>query len=495
MRKRDYKASSILGNHEFTGESIKRLSPHELKKEIGSVTYLKTKEIKHVFEDFDNSDWSKTSLKKRIEILSKVGELLSNNRAMLFHLLINEAGKTLKDCDAELREAIDFINYYNAQAKKIFKRKRMPGPSGEENYLEHAPKGTFLCISPWNFPLAIFVGQITAALVTGNNVIAKPAEDTSIIGCEVVKIFHESGVPKSALKLVLGDKKIGNELTKNPLIAGVAFTGSSFAAKQINKNLADSNGPIKSLIAETGGQNAMIVDSSSLKEQVIDDVIRSAFLSAGQRCSALRVLYVQDEIADEYWDYLNEALQEYTIGDPNLPKVDIGPIINKNSKDRLLKHISALKKSAKRTIEHHHKQDKGNLFITPIVFEIDSINQIDEENFGPILHFIRYKNENLEQVIDEINDTGYGLTMGVHSRIVSKARRIFEAANVGNFYFNRDIVGAVVGVQPFGGQGLSGTGPKAGGPGYLYNFVTEKTYTDNVMATGGNIELLNKNAM
>ena len=495
MRKRDYKASSILGNHEFTGESIKRLSPHELKNEIGSVKYLKTKEIKHVFKDFDNSDWSKTSLKKRIEILSKVGELLSNNRAMLFHLLINEAGKTLKDCDAELREAIDFINYYNAQAKKIFKRKRMPGPSGEENYLEHAPKGTFLCISPWNFPLAIFVGQITAALVTGNNVIAKPAEDTSIIGCEVVKIFHESGVPKSALKLVLGDKKIGNELTKNPLIAGVAFTGSSFAAKQINKNLADSNGPIKSLIAETGGQNAMIVDSSSLKEQVIDDVIRSAFLSAGQRCSALRVLYVQDEIADEYWDYLNEALQEYTIGDPNLPKVDIGPIINKNSKDRLMAHISALKKSARRTIEHHHKQNKGDLFITPIVFEIDSINQIDEENFGPILHFIRYKNENLQQVIDEINNTGYGLTMGVHSRIVSKARRIFEAANVGNFYFNRDIVGAVVGVQPFGGQGLSGTGPKAGGPGYLYNFVTEKTYTDNVMATGGNIELLNKNAM
>tara|TARA_Y100001970_G_C14137295_1_gene805018 strand:- start:418 stop:1446 length:1029 start_codon:yes stop_codon:yes gene_type:complete len=340
--------------------------------------------------------------------------------------------------------------------------------------------------------MAIFIGQITAALVTGNNVIAKPAEDTSIIAYEIIKLFHESGVPTQALQLIIGGKEIGNQLTKNEFLNGVAFTGSSEAAKKINLNLANTNGPIKTLIAETGGQNVMFVDSSSLKEQVIDDIIRSAFLSAGQRCSALRVIYVQEEIAEEYWNYLNEAMQELEIGDPNEAHTDIGPIINKLSLDKLNVHINDLK-AKKEFIECKDDILANGYFIKPVAFKIDNIAEIDGEKFGPILHFISYKNEELDKIINEVNSTGFGLTMGVHSRITEKANKIFEKAKIGNFYLNRDIVGAVVGVQPFGGQGLSGTGPKAGGPNYLSSFVTEKTFTDNVMATGGNIDLLNKN--
>ena len=339
--------------------------------------------------------------------------------------------------------------------------------------------------------MAIFVGQVSAALLTGNTVIAKPAEDTSLIASEIVKIFHDCGVPKDALHLVVGGKDAGNELSKINALSGVAFTGSTLAAKKINMNLAESDGPIKTLIAETGGQNVMFVDSSSLKEQVIDDVVRSAFYSAGQRCSALRVVYVQEEVAQEYWDYLKEAMDELEIGDPNNASTDIGPIINQTSLDKLNLHIKKLKKT------HQFIEVKSNLkhgyFLNPIAFKINDISEIDEENFGPILHFATYKHHELEEVIKKVNSVGYGLTMGLHSRITDKAERIFSKANIGNFYLNRDIVGAVVGVQPFGGQGLSGTGPKAGGPNYLNSFVTEKTFTDNVMATGGNIDLLNKN--
>ena len=412
---------------------------------------------------------------------------------MFFALLINEAGKSLKDCDAEIRESIDFINYYNLHAEKLFSEVELESPSGERNLLTNAPKGNFLCISPWNFPMAIFVGQIAAALVTGNNVLAKPAEDTSLIAFQIVKLFHQAGVPESVLQLVVGGKEIGNELTKMSNLSGVAFTGSTAAARSININLAQSEGPIKTLIAETGGQNAMFVDSSSLKEQVIDDVIRSAFYSAGQRCSALRVVFVQNDVAEEYWDYLKEAMQEIEVGDPMKPSSDIGPIINKSSISKLKDHIAKLKKLGKEFVETKGSIKEDSLFMNPIAFKIDSIKEIDGEKFGPVLHFISYDPAHLDELIGEINATGFGLTMGVHSRILEKAKQIFDKSNVGNFYLNRDIVGAVVGVQPFGGQGLSGTGPKAGGPNYLHSFVTEKTFTDNVMATGGNIDLLTKN--
>ena len=485
----EFKSCSIINGFDVAEEYEVKKAPFDNKKHIGKVSYVSKDKLENI--ELDKS-WTELNLEERIRVLNTVATNIQNNRDKFFYLLANEAGKTLKDCDAEVRESIDFINYYCHQAEKLFTKEELEGPTGEKNYLVHAPKGKFLCISPWNFPMAIFVGQISAALVTGNSVIAKPAEDTSIIAYEIIKLFHEAGVPESALQLIIGGREIGNELTKNKQLNGVAFTGSSEAAKKININLANSDGPIKTLIAETGGQNVMFVDSSSLKEQVIDDVVRSAFLSAGQRCSALRVMYVQEEIADEYWDYLNEAMQELELGDPNEPKTDIGPIINQTSLDKLNVHITKLK-TDKEFIECDKSCSKDGYFVKPIAFKINNISEIDGEKFGPILHFISYKTEDLDKILEEVNATGFGLTMGVHSRITEKANKIFEKAKIGNFYLNRDIVGAVVGVQPFGGQGLSGTGPKAGGPNYLRSFVTEKTFTDNVMATGGNIDLLNKN--
>ena len=484
-----FKACSIINGLDVSEEYEIKKTPFDNKKEIGEVSYLSKNKLEDI--ELDES-WIGLDLEARIKILNKVAVDIQNNRDKFFYLLANEAGKTLKDCDAEVRESIDFINYYCHQAKELFTKEELEGPTGEKNYLLHAPKGKFLCISPWNFPMAIFIGQISAALITGNSVIAKPAEDTSIIAYEIIKLFHEAGVPGSTLQLIIGGREIGNELTKNDQLNGVAFTGSSEAAKKININLANSNGPIKTLIAETGGQNVMFVDSSSLKEQVIDDVVRSAFLSAGQRCSALRVIYVQEEIAEEYWDYLDEAMQELELGDPNKPTTDIGPIINKTSLDKLNAHIAKLK-TDKEFIECDKGCSEDGYFIKPIAFKINNIAEVNGEKFGPILHFISYKSEDLDKILEEVNATGFGLTMGVHSRITEKANKIFEKAKIGNFYLNRDIVGAVVGVQPFGGQGLSGTGPKAGGPNYLKSFVTEKTFTDNVMATGGNIDLLNKN--
>ncbi len=485
----EFKACSIINGLDVAEEYEVKKAPFDNKKDIGKVSYVSKDKLKDIELD---ETWAELNLEERIKILNKVATDIQNNKDKFFYLLANEAGKTLKDCDAEVRESIDFINYYCDQAKELFAKEELEGPTGEKNYLVHAPKGKFLCISPWNFPMAIFVGQISAALITGNSVIAKPAEDTSIIAYEMIKLFHKAGVPGSVLQLIIGGREIGNELTKNDQLNGIAFTGSSEAAKKINVNLANSDGPIKTFIAETGGQNVMFVDSSSLKEQVIDDVVRSAFLSAGQRCSALRIIYVQEEVADEYWDYLDEAMQELELGDPNDPTTDIGPIINETSLDRLNAHITKLK-ADKEFIECNKNCSEDGYFIKPIAFKINGITEIDGEKFGPILHFISYKSEDLDKIVDEVNSTGFGLTMGVHSRITEKAQKIFEKAKIGNFYLNRDIVGAVVGVQPFGGQGLSGTGPKAGGPNYLKSFVTEKTFTENVMATGGNIDLLNKN--
>ena len=337
------------------------------------------------------------------------------------------------------------------------------------------------------------VGQVAAALLTGNTVVCKPAEDTSLIAAEIIKLLHQAGVPESALHLLVAKKDVSDEATKFQNIDGIAFTGSGATARQINLNLATKHNALKTLIAETGGQNVMFVDSSSLKEQVIDDILKSSFYSSGQRCSALRVVYVQEEIFEEYWQYLSEAIQELELGNPLKPETDLGPIINKTSLNKLTSHKEKLIKSGKEFIELKNTIPNKGYFFNPIAFKVNSIKDIDGEKFGPILHFIKYKAEELESILEEVNGTGYGLTMGMHSRISGKARQVFENANIGNFYLNRDIVGAVVGVQPFGGQGLSGTGPKAGGPNYLHSFVNEKTFTDNVMATGGNIDLLSKN--
>ena len=484
-------ACSLLDGEEIVDSYVDTHSPNNPKTKIGEVSYLSKENINKI--KFENNKWRYLSAKERVSVLKKAADLLQENSDMFFALLIKEAGKTYKDCDAEIRESIDFINYYNLHAEKVFTETELESPSGERNFLTNAPKGNFLCISPWNFPMAIFIGQIAAALVTGNNVLAKPAEDTSLIAFQIIKLFHKAGVPTSVLQLVIGGKDVGNELTKMHSLSGVAFTGSTDAARAINLNLAKSEGPIKTLIAETGGQNTMFVDSSSLKEQVIDDVVRSAFYSAGQRCSALRVVFVQKDVADEYWKYLEEAMQEIKVGDTKEPSTDIGPIINKTSLAKLKDHIARLKKQGREHIETAGTLNDDSLMLNPIAFKIDSIKEIDGEKFGPVLHFISYEPSRLDELIAEINSTGFGLTMGVHSRILEKAKLIFEKSNVGNFYLNRDIVGAVVGVQPFGGQGLSGTGPKAGGPNYLHSFVTEKTFSDNVMATGGNIDLLTKN--
>jgi RHH-type proline utilization regulon transcriptional repressor/proline dehydrogenase/delta 1-pyrroline-5-carboxylate dehydrogenase len=350
----------------------------------------------------------------------------------------------------------------------------------------------FACISPWNFPLAIFTGQVAAALVSGNIVLAKPAAQTPLLAHLMCCVLHQAGIPLQALQFVPGGgATVGARLTSDPRIAGVVFTGSMDTARAIASSLLQRDAPLAPFIAETGGQNVMIVDSSALPEQVVEDVIKSAFLSAGQRCSALRVLYLQEDIADHTIKLLTGAMQELVLGDPALLVTDIGPVIDHAARDLLEKHTQRMDREARllgRTPLPEHLQDGS--FFAPCAYEIDSLGRLTEEVFGPVLHVIRYRSNELDKVIDAINETGYGLTLGVHSRIDRTQEHIARRVRVGNCYVNRNMTGAVVGVQPFGGEGLSGTGPKAGGPHYLMRFVTERTRTVNIAAVGGNASLL-----
>ncbi len=348
-------------------------------------------------------------------------------------------------------------------------------------------RGVFVAISPWNFPLAIFTGQITAALMAGNSVVAKPAEQTPLIAAEAVRLLHEAGVPTSALDLVPGDGKIGAALTAHPDIAGVVFTGSTEVARSINRTLAAKDGPIVPLIAETGGINAMIVDATALPEQVADDVVTSAFRSAGQRCSALRLLFVQDDVADRTIEMIAGAARELRIGDPRELATHIGPVIDAVAKQRLESHIARMKNEAR--VHFAGTAPSGN-YVAPHIFELADADQLTEEVFGPVLHVVRYRAENLDRVLQAIERSGYGLTLGIHSRIDDLVDGVIDRLSVGNVYVNRNMIGAVVGVQPFGGQGLSGTGPKAGGPHYLTRFATEQTVTINTAAAGGNAALM-----
>ena len=359
----------------------------------------------------------------------------------------------------------------------------------DNELITYTSKGRFLCISPWNFPVAILIGQISAALACGNKVIVKPSEHTSILGYLVVKKFHELGIPKDALELILGDGSYGETLTKISPLHGVAFTGSLKTAKSIQANLLESQKQIVPLIAETGGINAMIVDSSALLEQVTDDVIRSAFDSAGQRCSALRVLCIQEEIYDDLVTMIKGNISTQTVGDPNDFDIDIGPIINNKALENLNNYISKCKQKGMEVFQFEGKESKTH--INPTIVNINSISDIEDEQFGPILHILKYKSNEIDQLIAEINDSGYGLTMGIHTRIESRADYFGSMSNVGNIYINRDMVGAVVGSQPFGGVGLSGSGFKAGGPNYLLQFLNEKVVSKNSVAFGGNTELLN----
>jgi RHH-type transcriptional regulator, proline utilization regulon repressor / proline dehydrogenase / delta 1-pyrroline-5-carboxylate dehydrogenase len=348
-------------------------------------------------------------------------------------------------------------------------------------------RGVFVAISPWNFPLAIFAGQVAAALMAGNAVVAKPAEQTPSVAAEAVRLLHEAGVPASALHLVQGDGRIGAALVSHAEIAGVVFTGSTEVARSINQALAAKDGPIVPLIAETGGINAMLVDATALPEQVADDVVTSAFRSAGQRCSALRLLFIQDDVADRMIEMISGAARELRIGDPGDPATHIGPVIDAEAKQRLDEHIARMKKEAR--VHFAGTAPEGN-FVAPHIFELSDASQLTEEVFGPILHVVRYRADQLGQVLQSIERTGYGLTFGVHSRIEDTVEEVVDRLPVGNIYVNRNMIGAVVGVQPFGGHGLSGTGPKAGGPHYLARFATEQTVTINTAAAGGNAALM-----
>ena len=438
--------------------------------------------------------WDRTPAASRAAILEHAAHLLEQRMADYIALCVKEAGKTIPDSVAEVREAVDFLRYYAAQARAQFGApEQLPGPTGESNQLQLQGRGVFVCISPWNFPLAIFLGQVSAALAAGNSVIAKPAEQTNLIGHAAVKLLHEAGVPEVVLQFLPGDgATVGAALTQDPRVAGVAFTGSTETARAINRALAGrESGPIATLIAETGGQNAFIAASSALPEQLVKDAMGSAFTSAGQRCSAARVLFVQDDIADKVMTMLAGAMDELKIGDPGLLSTDVGPVIDADALKILDDHAARMAKEARLIKQANAGEDTAHgTFFAPRAWELTSLDQLHKEIFGPALHVVRWKADQLDAVIDQINATGYGLTLGVHSRIDETIDRIAARVKVGNVYVNRNQIGAVVGVQPFGGQGLSGTGPKAGGPHYLPRFATEKTVTVNTTAAGGNASLL-----
>jgi RHH-type proline utilization regulon transcriptional repressor/proline dehydrogenase/delta 1-pyrroline-5-carboxylate dehydrogenase len=398
----------------------------------------------------------------------------------------------LPDALSEVREAVDFCRYYAGRARADFASPMaLQGPTGERNLIALHGRGTFACIAPWNFPLAIFTGQIAAALAAGNCVIAKPAEQTPLIAAAAVRLLHEAGIPGDVLHLLPGDGKVGARLVADPRIAGVAFTGSTETARAINLTLAGRDGPIVPLIAETGGQNALVVDSSALAEQVVGDIIMSAFNSAGQRCSALRVLFVQADIADRILTMLEGAMRELAIGDPGLLATDIGPVIDEAAREALEKHVARMTREGRLVCRAELPAGtEHGTFFAPCAFEIDRLAQLEREVFGPILHVIRWRNGQLDAVLDQIAATGYGLTLGIHSRIDETVRAVERRARVGNVYVNRNMIGAVVGVQPFGGEGLSGTGPKAGGPRYLHRFAVERTVSVDTTASGGNASLL-----
>ncbi|MEO6292225.1 MAG: L-glutamate gamma-semialdehyde dehydrogenase, partial [Burkholderiaceae bacterium] len=442
--------------------------------------------------------WSKTVIADRAAMLRAAADALDTQLPAFCALLVKEAFKTWGDAVSEVREAVDFLRYYANEAERVMTPIALPGPTGETNELRLIARGPWVCISPWNFPLAIFAGQVAAALATGNTVLAKPAEQTPGVAQAMVTLLHSAGVPRGTLQLLHGaGETVGAALVAAPGVAGVVFTGSTQVAKIINRTLAAKDGPIVPLIAETGGINAMLVDSTALPEQVADAVVQSAFRSAGQRCSALRLLCVHESIADGVIEMIQGAAKELVVGDTADLATDVGPVIDREAFDNIQNHLKRLNKAEKPLLAgvfipssatNSIAAVQPNL-IPPSAFELNSISDIGAEIFGPVLHVVRWGGDPAE-VIAQINALGYGLTLGIQTRIDSRAQALARAAHVGNVYINRNMIGAVVGVQPFGGEGLSGTGPKAGGPHYLYRFCAEQTLTVNTTAAGGNVQLL-----
>ncbi|GHB27980.1 bifunctional proline dehydrogenase/L-glutamate gamma-semialdehyde dehydrogenase PutA [Salinicola rhizosphaerae] len=496
---REYHARPLLG-FEIEEDAAQRqtvTSPYDRRQPVGSVQWATKAQAERAVDVAWQAfpAWSETPVETRATILERLADLMETHLAELMTLCSREGGKLLTDGVDEIREAVDFCRYYAARARELFAEPtQLPGPTGESNELMMNGKGVFAAISPWNFPVAIFTGQLVAAAVAGNTVLAKPAEQTSLVAHRVIELLHEAGMPREVVQLLPGDgPTVGSVLSSDPRITGVVFTGSTDTAQIINRSLAArDNAALPTLIAETGGLNAMIVDSTALPEQVVADVVHSAFQSAGQRCSALRVLYLQEDIAERVIDILRGAMAELRIGDPRDLGTDVGPVIDEEARQGLLAHVEKMKAEDRllAASELDPAQTEHGTFVAPMAFAIDGIDTLDEEQFGPLLHIARYRSDQLDAVIDTINARGYGLTFGVHSRNESFTRHVASRIRVGNVYVNRDIIGAVVGVQPFGGQGFSGTGPKAGGPHYLLRFATEKTRTINTAALGGNASLL-----
>ena len=471
------------------------LDPADRRREVGRVVFADAdaaeRAIKLAYQG--QPGWERCSVENRAQLLSRGADLFEQHMPVLVAACVREAGKTVMDAVADVREAVDFLRYYASEARRLMGRPiELPGPTGERNLLSLHPRGVFVTIAPWNFPVAIFTGQLAAALATGNAVVAKPAEATSLTGQLCCDLLHRAGVPEDALVFLPGEGGVvGSALVTDPRCAGVAFTGSTTTAFSINRAMAATDHPIRAFIAETGGMNAMVVDSSALLEAVVQDTLDGAFRSAGQRCSAQRVLFVQDEVADRTIEMLKGAMAELSVGDPGDLSTDVGPVIDERAKGKLEAHATRMERDGKLLFRSMLSKDCAHgTYVAPAAFEIDRMDRLTEEVFGPILHVVRWETGHLSKVVKAINATGYGLTFGVHSRIDDTVETVTSAMRVGNIYVNRNIIGAVVGTQPFGGEGLSGTGFKAGGPHYLLRFLTERTLTLNTAAVGGNLQLM-----
>jgi RHH-type proline utilization regulon transcriptional repressor/proline dehydrogenase/delta 1-pyrroline-5-carboxylate dehydrogenase len=469
-------------------------SPADNSQVVGHIVWATDADIEAALEATAAAAprWAATPATERAACLRRYADLLEAHMGEMIALCTREAGKNIADGVAEVREAVDFCRYYATQVEDEFAEPQvLPGPTGERNTYSLHGRGVFVAICPWNFPLAIFTGQVSAGLAAGNAVIAKPAEQSGLIGARAIRLMHEAGVPGDVLAFLPGEGNVGAQLVGDPRIAGVAFTGSLATAKAINKQLAGRDGPIIPLIAETGGQNAMIVDSSALLEQVVADIIRSGFQSAGQRCSASRLLYVQEDIADTLLTMLKGAMAELSIGDPWDLGTDVTPVIDAQAQAALKSYADAADREFKNLYTCDLDEATANgTYIAPRAYELGSTHDLGDEQFGPIVHVVRFKASDIDQVVDQINAMGYGLTFGIHSRIDLTVERVVNRLHVGNIYVNRNIIGAVVGVQPFGGEGKSGTGPKAGGPHYLHRFAVERAVSIDTTAAGGNASLM-----
>jgi RHH-type proline utilization regulon transcriptional repressor/proline dehydrogenase/delta 1-pyrroline-5-carboxylate dehydrogenase len=492
---RPWSAAPIVGGREASNAAAAVFDPSDRRRQVGVVSEAAPEAIDQALARAARAapDWDRTPAETRAAALERAADLYEEHRAELMALIIREGGRTIPAALSEVREAADFLRYYAARARIDFAApERLPGPTGERNELTLHGRGVFACISPWNFPLAIFTGQIAAALAAGNAVVAKPAEQTPLVAAAALRWLLAAGIPGDVLHLLPGTgERVGAALVADPRLGGVAFTGSTETARAINLTLARRPGPIVPFIAETGGQNAMLVDSSALPEQVVAYVLTSAFDSAGQRCSALRLLYVQEDVADRVVAMLTGAMAELRIGDPALLATDVGPLIDDEAKTALERHAERMSREGRLLFRGRLPAGtEHGSFFPPHAFEIDGAGRLEREVFGPVLHVVRWQADRLDAVLDEIAATGYGLTLGVQSRIDETVRRIADRLGVGNTYVNRNMIGAVVGAQPFGGERLSGTGPKAGGPRYLHRFATERTVSIDTTAAGGNAALL-----